>query len=251
MSFCHVQFFSNVLIKQVAMNVLLPDAGKGPFATYYLLHGLSDDYTIWHRRTRIEMYAARWPMIVVMPDGGRGFYTDNDQGPAYATFFTEELPAFVERTFDAQNLRKGRCIGGLSMGGYGAMRLALGRPDLFISANSHSGALCAGNKRYSRTKDPERARIFGTKPAGSYHDLQALAKRAQSARTLPKLRLDCGDEDFLLEDNRTFHAALDRDGIPHEYEEFPGSHTWDYWDQHVPEALEFHAKAMGLSGTTG
>ena len=246
MALCHIHFFSNVLLKQVAMNVLLPDSGTGPFATYYLLHGLSDDYTIWHRRTRIEIYAASWPMIVVMPDGGRGFYTDNDQGPAWATFFTEELPAFVERTFHAQSSRNGRCIGGLSMGGYGALRLALGRPDLFISANSHSGALRAGNKTYSRSSEAERMRIFGAKPAKSDHDLMALARRAQAAGTLPKLRLDCGAEDFLLEDNRIFHAELKQLGVPHEYQEYPGAHTWDYWDQHVPEALAFHAQAMGL-----
>jgi len=246
MAFAQVQFFSNVLLKQVALNAILPDAGSGPFATYYLLHGLSDDYTIWQRRTRIEIYAAAWPMIVVMPDGHRGFYTDNAEGPAYAQFFTQELPAFVERIFPARPSRSARCIGGLSMGGYGALRLALGRPDLFISANSHSGSMRAGNKQYSRATEPERVRIFGSNPSGSDHDLEALAKRAKAAGLLPRLRLDCGGEDFLLEDNRAFHAALEAMAAPHEYTEYPGAHDWDYWDLHVREALAFHAAAMGL-----
>src|SRR3954469_4028402 len=91
MPLCDVHWFSNVLQKHVGMNVILPDGGKPPFATYYLLHGLSDDYTGWLRRTRIESYVRELPLIVVMPDGFRGFYTDNADGPAYAKYITEEL----------------------------------------------------------------------------------------------------------------------------------------------------------------
>src|SRR5262245_25051271 len=101
MALCEVHFFSEILRKQVAMNVIVPDRGSGPFATFYLLHGMSDDYTTWHRRTRIEWYVRELPLIVVMPDGFRGFYTDNEDGPPYARFFAEELLAFVERILPA------------------------------------------------------------------------------------------------------------------------------------------------------
>jgi S-formylglutathione hydrolase FrmB len=67
-------------------------------------------------------------------------------------------------------------------------------------------------------------------------------------RLLPALRLDCGLEDGLLEENRAFHRHLEQLGIPHEYAEFPGAHTWDYWDCHVQEAIAFHRRALGLSG---
>lgn len=89
-------------------------------------------------------------------------------------------------------------------------------------------------------------RVFGPDPRGGPDDLFALAERIDH-RLLPALRIDCGAEDFLLDHTRAFHAHLDELGIPHEYEEFPGGHTWDYWDRHVQEALAFHAGVLGLS----
>src|SRR5687768_15639411 len=113
MAFCEVHWSSGVLQKKVGTYVLLPDTGEPPFATYYLLHGLSDDYTVWHRRTRIEWYARSLPLIVVMPDGFRGFYTDNAEGPAYAAYVADELVTFIERNFPARRSRAARAVGGL------------------------------------------------------------------------------------------------------------------------------------------
>jgi S-formylglutathione hydrolase FrmB len=248
MALCEFHWGSAVLGKQVTTRVILPEKGKPPFATFYLLHGLSDDHTIWSRRTRIETYVANLPLIVVMPDGDRGFYTDHEQGPAYAKHFGEELPGALERYFPARAARSARCIGGLSMGGYGALRIALGYPDRFCSANSHSGAVMVGTwpPRKSDLIPNERRFIFGARPAGSSHDLVALAQKSKAAGNLPRLRIDCGTEDFLLDQNRSYRDALQKLGVAHEYEEFPGAHSWDYWDLHVREAIAFHASAMKL-----
>ena len=246
MSFCTINWFSNSIGKMVQTNVILPEVGKPPFATFYLLHGLSDDYSAWHRRTRIEMYVANLPMIVVMPDGYRGFYTKNEQGPDYFKYMTEDLPSFIERNFPAKKARGARCVGGLSMGGYGALRMALGRPDLFASANSHSGAMLAGSSSKTSLDQQEMRRIFGANPKGTDHDLIHLAAKAQKAGQLPKMLIDCGTEDFLLEHNRTYHQELTKLKIDHEYREFPGSHSWDYWDEHVRDAIAFHAKNLRL-----
>lgn len=253
MSLCDVHWFSNVLQKHVGMNVILPDAGKPPFATYYLLHGLSDDYTGWLRRTRIEPYVRELPLIVVMPDGFRGFYTDNAEGPAYGSYIAEELVDFVERNFPAKRTRAGRCIGGLSMGGYGALRLAFAYPHRYASANSHSGALLYGHRNGPRELSPltstEQRHIFGPNSAGSAHDLLALAARAKESGKLPRLLLDCGTDDHLLGDSRAVHDELQRLGIPHDYREHPGAHDWDYWDAHVRDALAFHAKVLRIAPT--
>lgn len=250
MALCDVHWFSNTLQKHVGTNVILPDVGKPPFATYYLLHGLSDDYTGWMRRTRIESYVRDLPLIVVMPDGFRGFYTDNVEGPAYARYLAEELVDFVERNFPAKRSRAARCIGGLSMGGYGALRLALGYPHRYVSANSHSGALLYGARKGPRDPSPltptEQLHIFGEDSVGSAHDLLALAARAKGSEKLPRLMLDCGTEDHLLGDSRAIHEGLKRLGIAHEYAEHPGGHDWDYWDVHVRDALAFHAKVLRL-----
>lgn len=252
MALAHLGFFSKVLGKQVSAEVLLPDVGKGPFPVFYLLHGLSDDHTMWLRRTRLELYVSVAPLIVVMPDGFRGFYTDNNEGPAYGKYVGEEVIDTVDRYFPTIRKREARSIGGLSMGGYGALRTALAYPDKFCSANSHSGAVMLGSKTWpndiSRLDQKELVRVFGKTPAGSPHDLIHLAREAHKKKKLPRLRLDCGTEDFLLEDNRVFHAKLKALRIPHEYEEFPGTHNWDYWDLHIQSALAFHARELGIDG---
>jgi len=249
MAICEYHWNSSVLGKQTTTRIILPERGKPPFAVFYLLHGLSDDHTIWSRRTRIEEYVAGLPLIVVMPNGDRGFYTDHEQGPAYAKHFGEELPAVIERNFPAKAARSARCIGGLSMGGYGALRVGLGYADRFCSANSHSGAMLVGSMP-PRDKGwlyaNERRLIFGARPAGSAHDLIALAKKCRAAGNLPRIRIDCGTEDFLLDQNRGYHEKLEEMGVAHEYQEFPGSHSWAYWDLHVREAIAFHCRAMKL-----
>src|SRR5579859_3914593 len=134
MAFCELKFFSKSLNKATAADVLLPECdSSGPFAVMYLLHGLSDDHTIWQRRTSIERYVADLPLIVVMPDGGRGFYTDAQEGAAYETAIVRDLVDYIDRMFPTMADRSGRCVGGLSMGGYGAIKLALKYPDLFCS----------------------------------------------------------------------------------------------------------------------
>jgi S-formylglutathione hydrolase FrmB len=244
MPLAEVRCFSPTLSKMIALNVLLPGVGDGPWPVFYLLHGLSDDHSAWARRSRIEWYARDLPLIVVMPDGGRGFYTDNVEGAKYGTFFSEELIEFVERTFPARRDRAGRCVGGLSMGGYGAVRLALEFPRKFVSAHSHSGALTAWRYDANRTSltTSEHRRIFGEESEGSRHDLFALAAAARAIGTLPALRIDCGTEDFLLPVNRLAHEEFTAMGIEHDYVEYPGAHDWDYWNAHIQDAIDFHLK---------
>lgn len=248
MAFCELRYFSPALGLQTAANVILPETGEPPYPVYYLLHGLSDDHTIWCRRTSIERYVAEMPLIVVMPAGGRGFYTDAVEGFAYERAMVDDLVGLIDRTFPTRAERAGRCIGGLSMGGYGAVRLALRRPDLFCSANSHSGALMFGAGSPPPDVDPawaaEFGRILGPSPAGGPNDLTALVKQLPADQA-PALRIDCGVGDFLIESNRAFHAYLEGQGVPHEYAEYPGEHTWSYWDEHVQEALAFHRRTMG------
>ena len=194
MAVLHATFFSDTLRKQVQMNVFTPNKGSGPFPVFYLLHGLSDDYTAWQRWTRLENYLGDLPLVVVMPDGFRGFYCDHVDGPKFATYMLDDVVGFVERTFPVLKTRAGRCIGGLSMGGYGAISLALLRPEMFVSANSHSGAFWRGKPLGDFLKDPEFAKVFGTmkEVTGSVRDVFAQsAKHKRSGTKLPKLLIDC------------------------------------------------------------
>ncbi len=247
-----LRYFSNALQVATAANVILPSPEvKGPFHVMFLLHGLSDDHTIWSRRTSIERYVEGLPLIVVMPDGGRGFYCDAHVGFAYEQAVATELPEIVEGYFPT---KLPWCATGLSMGGYGAAKLALKYPDRFRSGHSHSGALLFGHVTMELDQDedtirrdvqPEFARILGPNSAGGPNDLCARAA-ALSDKARPFLRIDCGTEDFLLEDNRKFHSHLTDLGFDHEYDEFPGSHEWGYWDCHVQDAIAFHRRNLGF-----
>jgi S-formylglutathione hydrolase FrmB len=259
MPWTEVHWRSEVLQKQTTMQVLLPRTGRPPFPVFYLLHGLSDDSTVWLRHTRLEWYIRDLPLMIVLPDGYRGFYTDHEEGPAHARHLGRELVDFVDRNFRTRARRAGRAIGGLSMGGYGALRVGLGYPDRFCSVNSHSGALGRANADFSeeavqagkhKDKAPEflaeLRRIFGRKPLGTAHDILGLALAAQRSGRLPKLLLDCGRGDYLRADSREFHRELKAAHVPHEYHEYAGAHDWDYWDRHIQDALKFHCRNLGV-----
>jgi S-formylglutathione hydrolase FrmB len=256
MALTTLHWFSPLLGKGTTTQVILPDAGKPPFATLYLLHGASDDSTTWLRKTRLEHYVRALPLIVVMPDGYRGYYTNNPAGPAYARHIGEELPAMIERTFHAHAERSARAIGGLSMGGYGALRVGLDYADRFCSIHAHSAAVWSARHYHAHAKAAgpaqekmrrdEAQRNFGGLPMRGEHSILSHARRAREAKNLPAILMDCGTEDFLLEDNRATHAALTKVRVPHLYREFPGAHDWDYWDLRIREALEFHAGNLGL-----
>jgi S-formylglutathione hydrolase FrmB len=153
----------------------------------------------------------------------------------------------VDRTFPVRAERAGRAIGGLSMGGYGAVKLGLKHHEMFASVNSHSGAVgfLRGDLKKHKDLSPEFARIFGEEPAGGPEDPFAIVERIDHGR-IPAMRIDCGVDDFLIEQNRDFHKFLDERRIAHEYQEFPGSHNWAYWDEHVRQALDFHVRNLGL-----
>lgn len=247
MALLELKTFSPALQKQHCLNVIHPDRGvPGPYHVMLLLHGLSDDHSIWLRQTNIERYVEGLPLLVVMPDGGRGFYCDAVQGYGYFTAIAHELPELIRHLFHPEG---NWCTTGLSMGGYGALRIALGRPDLFESAYSLSGAVLFGRDYPAldgrdEAFSQEMIRITGPVDApGGKDDLLHLA---QTARHLPKIKFDCGDKDFLLEQNRAFHAGLEESRIPHEYVEHPGDHNWPYWDEHVRDALVFHRKNLGF-----
>lgn len=206
----------------------------------FLLHGLSDDHTGWVRRTSIERYCDGLPLIVVMPDGYRGFYTDAHAGLAMETALAVELPTVIRAYFPVVEQWS---VTGLSMGGYGALKFALKHPKLFGSTVSHSGALHFGHLRDYESE--EFARIVPDSELGRNDSLFTLAN---SAVSLPRLRLDCGTEDHLLAYNRQFHEHLVGLGIDHEYEEFPGAHDWAYWDTHVQDALVFHGLKAASPG---
>lgn len=247
MAVAHVNFLSQALQKEVAFCALLPDRQDkpGPYPTFYLLHGLSDDYTAWLRWSNIEVYVRELPLIVILPDGDRSFYCDAGHGPAYETALVSDLVGFVDQCFPTETIGPCRAVGGLSMGGYGAMKLGLKYPELFCSISAHSGCHAVCHNKEPRDYDPALRRIWSTKRAVRENDCFALAEKLDPD-SAPAIWMDCGVEDFLLEDNRQLHQHLTKLGVEHTYHEFPGGHSWPYWDEHIREAIDFHRNVLGL-----
>ncbi len=247
MALLDTRFFSDTLGLSTAMTVLMPEHDPPPAGhrVLFLLHGLSDDHTMWLRRSSIERYAAAHDQALVMPDVHRSFYADTAWGHGYWTFVSQELPAVVRRLFHVSDRREDRFVAGLSMGGYGAFKLALAQPDRFAAAASLSGALDRFDPEHAGQSPylPELNRIFGdvAQVPGTDDDLRHLATTAHAgAHALPRLYACCGTADFLLEQNRDFRDHCARLGVPLAYAEHADAdHTWDYWDAQIAPALDW------------
>jgi putative tributyrin esterase len=252
MALIQCDFFSEVLGLSTSMNVILPQktisqiglnnksfGDKHP--VLFLLHGLSDDHTIWLRRTSIERYVAELGIAVVMPTVHRGFYTDMAIGHRYWTFISEELPAIARSFFPLSDRREDNFAAGLSMGGYGAFKLALGCPDKFAAGASLSGALDLSSIPTHGVLDTtEIENIFGKLDClkGSENDLFHLAEKLAAYNgEKPKLYQCCGTEDFLYVDNIKFRDHSKKLGLDLTYEEEPGTHEWGYWDTKIQNVL--------------
>jgi putative tributyrin esterase len=258
MSLIPVPFFSSALYARKTCLVYVPAGYETSrdrhYPVIYLLHGMYNYETDWTLRgdahkllDRLIEEGSLRPSIVVMPnDGGYGhgtFYTDWYDGTGnFEQYIIHDLVPFIDSELRTVAERSSRVIAGYSMGGFGAVSLALRNPDLFGAAASLSGALGSPEhfpyKDYARSEFP---RIFG--PAGGPYakerDLLGLAARMKDAEHAPSVYADCGIDDSLLPFNRGFHQALMTMGYPHVYHEFPGGHDFDYWKVHLEDALRF------------
>lgn len=252
-------FYSKVLENHVEVNVLLPSMAdneyffhnldeiyeKRKYPALYLLHGALDDHTMWMRHTNIERYAESAGLAVVMPSGQNGFYSNALYGLNYYDYITEELPRFVEYTFPVSGQRKERFIAGPSMGGYGAAKCALGKPERYAAFGDFSGAV-----------DPERLEplmkkmgfgffrydlIFGgsKKVTGSKDDLKVLARSLKEQAIKPWAFVACGEEDTNNYGmNRELYEELAACGFEVEFFGGHGLHDWEYWDQCIRAFVE-------------
>jgi putative tributyrin esterase len=255
MAFIECKFRSEALELCTAVNVILPDRVRGvsksgdKVPVLWLLHGYSDDHTIWCRRTSIERYVEGRNLAVIMPAVDHSFYTDMAHGNRYWTYISDELPALMRYWFPLSAKGEDNFVAGLSMGGYGAFKLALSHPNRYAAAASLSGAL----RRFSDdladpNADPQwiakLSDIFGdlTKFPGSRHDVYELAEKvARGNGPKPRLYACCGAQDFLYADNLRFKAHAGAIGLPLTYEEGPGDHTWAFWDQYIQRVLAWMA----------
>lgn len=262
MAFFQVNFFSPTLCFNTDINVVIPTPNSdeilnhkasnyfhpgAKFQVLYLLHGAYGDYSDWMRLTSIEKYAQNHKLAVVMPSASNSFYQDMYRGSRYLTYLTEELPDFVKSIFPLSPRREDTFVAGLSMGGYGALRLAFEKPENYGACASLSGVIdledriCSGPE--GDGDEPFRwLAIFQNVEhfRGSDADLFALAqKRMAEGRSLPPVYQTVGTEDFLYQSNLVARKKLEGIGVQVTYKEHPGIHDWDFWDAHIQDVLDW------------
>jgi len=212
-----------------------------------LLHGVYGSHWAWAlkggaHRTAQGLIDAREipPMALAMPsDGlwgdGSGYLRHREAD--FERWIVEEVPAAAREAMPGQSEQSPLFINGLSMGGFGALRLAGKFPGKFRGAGGHSSIT-----------QFDQFRLFVEEPLEQYgcaaDDRSVLETLMRNRDRLPPLRFDCGREDPLIEYNRELNRELKKTGIPHVYEEFPGGHSWPYWETHLADMLRFFAKQL-------
>jgi putative tributyrin esterase len=241
-----MQMFSPALDLIVPYTIMLPATEiVGPYPVLLQLHGYHDNHTAWLQKSNLVLYVERLPLIVVLPNGQNSLWADVTPREKYETFIVNDLWNHVHQMFPVRQDRW--AIGGLSMGGFGALRLGLKYPDKFCSIYAHSSVISYDEFFKSDEVIKSGVRLPDTAIRADL-DCYKLAEKLDLAR-LPRLGFDCGVDDGLIGQNRRFHAHLTELKLPHDYQEHPGAHTWDYWDKYIQTALRQHAEVLNIMVT--
>ncbi len=240
---------SKLMARDVPYRVITPKnygVAEARFPVVYLLHGLTGHYDNWTDKTKLAEFAEKYSFIIVTPEGADGWYTDSAGVPddKYESYIVRELIPEIDSKFRTLDGRDGRFIAGLSMGGYGSLKFGLKYPDKFAAVGSFSGALRApdwNDKNSAVWVSKSIMSVFGAADSETRkaNDIYRLAREwpAEKIGALPFIYLDCGTEDFLIENSHDFAKILREKKVPHEFRELPGKHDWVFWNSQVQEFL--------------
>ena len=265
---------SRILKRPVRYCVQVPpsydkkDAARPPsrYPVLYFLHGLNDDEQSFFKTggwTLIEDLRQRGSIgdfLIVAPEGRNSFYINSADGKVrYSDFFLREFIPYIEKKYRAVPDRAGRAVSGISMGGYGALRLGFANPQLFGAVSAQSAALLTespeGVEGAAKSQSPvvrALAQVFGD-PVDVAHwranDPFVLAKRNKAALKKSAIYFNCGQsDDYGFEKGA---AALDKqltaEGIAHQYRPYPGDHSLNYFLSHLAEVMEFHSREFAAA----
>ena len=238
-----VRVYSKSMERNIAVSVIIPDKiiDKDKLPVVYLLHGYGDNNLRGYlSKTDVKGYPDKLGMIIVIPDGGTSWYFDSpvDKTIRYETFVTNELRDYVESNYPVIRDKSKRAIMGLSMGGHGALYLAMRHQDVYGAAASMSGGVDFRPfpKNWNIYKDLGNKDEFPEN--WNKNTVIAQVPLLTSESTL-KLRFDCGTEDFFYEVNCNLHDELAKRKFPHEFTVRPGEHNWIYWNRSLRDNLLF------------
>ena len=247
-----LEIFSAAMQKNIKCLAVIPDNYRATGEAYpvlYLLHGWSGNFAGWlSEAPQLRQHADNFQMIIVCPDGGYdSWYLDSpvDSSVRYDTYISKEVVGFIDYYYNTRKNRSGRAIAGLSMGGHGAITLAIKHVEIFGAAGSMAGGL---ELRTFKKNDWRLHKVLGN-PETHWDNWEnssavSLVPRLKNRRDLA-LIIDCGLGDFFLETNREMHRKLLEINYPHEYTERPGEHNGEYWSSAVDYQVLFFDKFFG------
>jgi putative tributyrin esterase len=240
---------SRALKRRVDMTLWSPDCarGKSNLPIVILLHGVYGSHWAWSLKGGAHRTAARMiesgelpPSILAMPSDGLfgdgSGYLPSAFGNA-EEWIVREVPAAVEAAFDEAGPASPIYIAGLSMGGFGALRLGAKYPEVFRAVSAHSSATHFDQLQNAVEESLESMEV-------AREDKCVFTTLVANRDRLPPFRFDCGSGDFLFPANEDLHKKLMAEGIHHEFGEFPGAHDWAYWETHLADSFRFFAARM-------
>lgn len=236
--------FSQAMGMRTGLTVVTPtlidDTVDTSYKVVYLLHGLSDDHTCWLNNTQLTLISDEYNVAFICPEVQHSFYADMAYGLPYFTYITEELPKICKKLFCISHKREDTYVMGLSMGGYGALKCALSKPEQYVGCGAFSSAcdLAERIKENTLLSMAERQGIVGMAlELSPKNDLFQLAEKCSASPVKPGIFMTCGSEDFLLEGNHKFRDFVKPLGYDFTYQEWPGTHNWYFWDESLRRAL--------------
>lgn len=259
MSVLQINKYSIALSRLITFHVILPDdaipmmiEGNKNYErkpkTLYLLHGFSGNTTDWLYGSRIQELAMQYNLAVVLPSGENSFYLNGKgTGRAYETFVGVELPDYCTKTFGFSDKPEDNFIGGLSMGGFGAIHTALKYPKRFGKMFGLSSAMIqydiAGMKPGEKNEIADYdyyLQVFGNlehlDTSENNPDYLIREKKKRGEKIQPVF-MACGTEDFILKNNRVFRDFLNSQNVDLTYYESEGIHDWKFWNQYLEPAI--------------
>ena len=217
-----------------------------PFKTLFLLHGMMDSAEQWVENTSITRIAQDAGLALVIPSCGNNFYVNTIYGARYSDFLSQELIGFVRALFPLSDKREDNYLWGISMGGYGALRQGFINSDLFskvIAMSPTADIEFTARFAYAMGVDPEYIIGHWKVLPGSELDLQVIARKAAEVhKEIPDILMIVADQDYMVRDNSQFRKYLDDLGIQNDYRQYPGDHSWRFWDSRVKECIDWLTK---------
>jgi len=216
-----------------------------------LLHGVYGSAWSWSYKGGVHFHAFKMiqkgelpPLIIAMPsDGlwgdGSGYLPHNNQN--FERWIAEDVPELLQQFIGGVSADSPFFISGLSMGGFGALRVGVKYSDKFTAISGHSSITNLQQMKLFVEEDLENYRQADKREEDIFETI------IQHQENVPTIYFDCGTEDLLIDQNRDLHARLEKANIRHIYKEYPGGHEWPYWEKHIKDSLLFFAKHLNDS----